>query len=89
MCYPQTYCLAGAYTPIVNPMNPQAAQECIAGTFCEAGSASPEGKGKCQKGFYCPANAQEMKPTDPGHFAEGTGNVEQEECRPGTYQDEI
>lgn len=29
-----------------------------------------------------------MIPTEPGFFAEGTGNVEPEKCRPGTYQDE-
>jgi len=28
-----------------------------------------------------------MIPTQPGFFAEGTGNVEPEKCRPGTYQD--
>jgi hypothetical protein len=62
-------------TPFVDLNNPQSAQRCIAGTFCEAGSDSPEGKGKCLEGYYCPPNTFSMIPTDPGFFAEGTGNV--------------
>jgi hypothetical protein len=27
-----------------------------------------------------------MIPTEPGYFAQGTGNVAPEKCRPGTYQ---
>ena len=65
--------------------NEQAAQACIAGTFCGAGSASPEGKGKCKEGFYCPPGSLVMIPTEPGFFAEGSGNVAAEKCRPGTW----
>jgi len=86
-CYQSSYCLAGVYTPFVNQTNQQAAQSCIAGTFCAEGSASPEGNGKCKEGFYCPAGSIDMIPTEPGYFAQGTGNVMPEKCRPGTFQD--
>ena len=87
LCYASSYCLAGVYTPFTDAQNPQASQECIAGTFCAEGSDSPEGKGKCKEGYYCPANTFQMIQTGPGYFAQGTGNVAPEKCRPGTYQD--
>ena len=86
-CPASAYCLAGVYTPFVDADNEQAAQACIAGTFCGAGSASPEGKGKCKEGFFCPPGSLVMIPTEPGFFAEGSGNVAAEKCRPGTWQD--
>ena len=76
-------------TPFVDQNNRQAAQTCIAGTFCSEGSESAEGKGKCFAGYYCPPNTFSMIQTKPGSFAEGTGNVAPEKCRPGTYQDEF
>jgi len=88
LCRESTYCLWGVYTPDVDPENPQAAQVCIAGTFCGEGSETPNGKGKCWEGYYCPPNSAVMLAAPPGTYAEGTGNVAPELCRRGTYQDE-
>ena len=85
-CYEATYCLKGAFTPFIDGGNAQAAQACIAGTFCGAGSASPDGKGKCQEGYYCPEGSNEMTPADIGHSALGTGNTQQTPCSPGSFQ---
>lgn len=87
ICYRNTYCLPGVYTPIVDPDNTQAAQACIAGSTCEAGSDSPSGKGKCPEGFYCPPGTIEAIPCPPGYFCAGTGNVVPAPCEPGKFQD--
>jgi hypothetical protein len=87
LCAESTYCLWGVYTPDVDAANPQAAQVCIAGTFCGEGSETPNGKGKCWEGYYCPPNSSEMLAAKPGWYAEGTGNVAPEPCRRGSYQD--
>ena len=76
-CLPGTYCLSGVYTPIVDAKNPQAAQNCIEGSYCPLGTASPSGI-SCPEGYYCPKNAVAPIPTDPGYFAAGSGNVQQE-----------
>ena len=86
LCGLSTYCLWGVYTPVVDAENPQAAQVCIAGTYCGEGSETPDGKGKCREGYYCPPNVSEMIEAPPGSYAEGTGNVRPEFCRPGTFQ---
>lgn len=88
LCRESTYCLWGVLTPDVDASNPQAAQVCIAGTFCGEGSETPNGKGKCWEGFYCPPNSSQMLGAPPGSYAEGTGNVAPELCRRGTYQDQ-
>jgi len=85
LCRESTYCLWGVYTPIVDAANPQAAQVCIAGTYCGEGSETPNGKGKCWEGYYCPPNSSQMLGAPPGSYAEGTGNVAPELCRRGTY----
>jgi hypothetical protein len=87
LCRQSTYCLWGVYTPDVDASNPQAAQVCIAGTYCGEGSETPNGKGKCREGYYCPPNSSEMIEAPAGTFAEGTGNTAPERCRPGSFQD--
>jgi hypothetical protein len=82
--YPGTYCLAGCETPIVDPTNSQAAQECIEGSYWIEGTDSPKGI-PCPEGTYCPKQALEPIPTEPGYFAKGEGNVQQEPCPPGTF----
>lgn len=89
LCYEGTYCLDGAFTPIIDQENEQAAQACIAGTFCSEGSDSPDGKGKCKEGFYCPEGSNEMIPAQPGSSALGTGNTSPSLCAPGSFQDEV
>ena len=69
LCFANSYCLQGVYTPIVDPENPRAAQSCVAGTQCNEGSDSPEGKGSCSLGYYCPPNTSEAKMAEPGSFA--------------------
>ena len=69
-CKAGTYCLAGVYTPIVNSSNPQAAQNCIEGSYCPEGTNSPEGI-PWPPGYYWPRNAALPVPTDQGYFAEG------------------
>ena len=86
LCQATTYCLWGVFTDIVDPNNVQAAQQCSGGNFCVAGSATPEGKGKCREGFYCPPDTPEMKAAPPGTYSEGAGNSAPEDCRPGTFQ---
>jgi hypothetical protein len=73
LCQAKTYCLWGVYTNIVNSSNAQAAQVCIAGTFCGEGSATPNGKGVCRAGYYCPPNSSEMMDCPIGHYTPETG----------------
>jgi len=47
LCYKETYCLWGVYTPTVIEDDPQTAKYCTSGVSCEEGSESPIGKGKC------------------------------------------
>ena len=73
-------------TPEVDEKNPRAAQSCITGTFCGEGSDSPEGKGKCLPGYYCPPNVAEAIAAPVGHHAPGTGSSEEKPCPGGTFQ---
>ena len=86
-CKAGTYCLAGVYTPIVNSSNPQAAQNCIEGSYCPEGTNSPEGI-PWPPGYYWPCNAVLPVPTDRGYFEEGEGNVQQEPWSPETYSNQ-
>jgi hypothetical protein len=86
-CLSGTYCLSGVYTPVVDSDNPQAAQNCIEGSYCPEGTDSPRGI-PCPPGNYCPKNADLPIPTDKGYFASGYGNVQQEPCPPGTFSNE-
>jgi len=58
---------------------------CIAGTFCGEGSDTPEGKGKCSPGYYCPPNSPEAIPSPAGFFCPGGGNIFPLPCNTGTY----
>jgi len=88
LCRQGNYCLWGVYTAEVDGDNPQAAQVCRGGRYCAEGSATPDGKGKCRPGHYCPASTAEMLEAPPGSHAEGTGNSVPEPCGKGFYQEE-
>jgi len=86
-CNPGTYCLTGVYNPVIDLSNPQAAQNCIEGSYCPEGTASPSGI-SCPPGYYWPKNSQTPIPTDPGYFASNFGNVRQEPWPPGTFSNQ-
>jgi hypothetical protein len=65
--------------------DPLYAQNCTAGFYCEAGSATPVGNGLCPKGFYCPAGTALPIPTPIGSFAEIDGVQRPAVCPPGYY----
>ena len=81
LCNAGTYCLRGTRTNVVIEGDAGAAQECMEGFYCEEGS---DGQDYCNEGYYCPLNSNPI-PADPGYFASGKGNVNQEPCAPGTY----
>lgn len=51
LCDAGTYCLSGVYTPTIDADNPQAAQSCIEGSYCPAGTNSASGV-PCPEGNY-------------------------------------
>jgi len=69
LCYAATYCLKGAFTPVVDAGSAQSAQKCQAGTYCREGTKDPNGEGKCWPGYYCPSNSPEPLPAEPGFFS--------------------
>ena len=85
LCDPGTYCLPGTQTKEIRISEDGGAQNCMEGTYCEEGTEGPDGKGPCTPGHYCPANTIVPFPAQPGYFCEGEGNVQQEPCSPGTF----
>lgn len=65
--------------------NPNYAQNCTQGFFCEAGSSVPVGMGLCPQGYYCPAGTPVPVPTPQGTFAELNGTVNAATCAAGYY----
>ena len=62
---------------------------------CVAVSPGEYSPGGAQSGIPCPPGTYQPDPgqescidSDPGHYSEGSGSVQQEECLPGTYQPE-
>jgi hypothetical protein len=80
------YCRAGVAVNMTQgtARNFSAPQRCYDGFFCPRGSSTPEGRGPCPTGHYCPT------PTDAyicpvGHYCPEVGNTRPLECYPGTY----
>ena len=63
---------------------------------CVAVSPGEYSPGGAQSGIPCPPGTYQPDPgqescidSDPGHYSEGSGSVQQEECLPGTYMPEF
>ncbi|RHY28711.1 hypothetical protein DYB32_005759 [Aphanomyces invadans] len=85
VCPLGTYCRSGAATPVTQLKNFSSPQPCFAGFFCPRGSATPEGKGPCPTGYYCPSTTDAIA-CPPGTYCPGVGNVKSTDCYPGSYQ---
>ncbi len=81
LCSAGTYCLPGTRTNEVIAGDAGAAQACMEGFYCKEGS---DGQDYCPEGYYCPLGSDPIA-ADPGYFASGKGNVNEEACAPGTY----
>jgi hypothetical protein len=78
------YCRPGAAANVSLPRNFSTPQPCFEGFFCPRGSYSPEGRGACPTGFYCPSTTDAI-PCPPGHYCPEVGNIKPLPCYPGTY----
>lgn len=82
------YCLPGAATAADQALNFSTPQRCMDGYFCPRGSSSPEGKGPCPTGYYCPTQTDAVV-CPRGHFCPGVANLAPVACVPGTYSPEL
>ncbi|KAF1783536.1 Immunoglobulin E-set [Phytophthora cactorum] len=64
--------------------NFSAPQKCYPGFFCPRGSSTPEGKGPCPTGHYCPNDVDAIV-CPSGQYCPGVGNLRPRDCYPGTY----
>jgi len=80
------YCRAGAAVNTTAGMdrNFTGPQRCFDGFFCPRGSSTPEGRGPCPTGHFCPSPTEAFI-CPPGHYCPEVGNVRPLECYPGTY----
>ena len=78
------FCRPGVATDIAVPKNFSTPQRCYGGFFCPRGSETPEGKGPCPAGYYCPSQTLAIQ-CPIGQYCPGVGNVKPLECYPGTY----
>lgn len=78
------YCRAGAVAQTPVPKNFSTPQRCFDGFFCPRGSISPEGRGPCPNGYFCPTLLDAIICPE-GHYCPGVGNRAPVECYPGTY----
>jgi hypothetical protein len=78
------FCGEGVSSETPQSKNFSTPQKCFRGHFCSAGSRTPEGKGPCPTGWYCPTDTEAI-PCPIGHHCPGVGNYEAKKCYPGTY----
>lgn len=78
------FCQQGVSSSIPSAKNFSTPQKCFAGHFCPAGSTTPEGKGPCPTGWYCPSDVVAI-PCPVGQYCPGVGNTKPRQCYPGTY----
>jgi hypothetical protein len=78
------FCGQGVSSPLPQSKNFSTPQKCFRGHFCPVGSSTPEGKGPCPTGWYCPSDTEAI-PCPAGKYCPGVGNYKPKQCYPGTY----
>ncbi|KAL3667963.1 hypothetical protein V7S43_006840 [Phytophthora oleae] len=79
-----TFCRRGAAVQQVQAANYSTPQKCYLGFFCPRGSSTPEGKGPCPTGHYCPNDVDAIV-CPAGQYCPGVGNLRPRDCDPGTF----
>jgi len=83
-CPAKTYCLLGVAHNNVVDGDISHPQNCIAGSYCPAGTNSPA-EYPCPEGSYCPANSDTPIKARLARYAKGQGNAIDSLCAPGSY----
>ena len=87
VCQAGTFCLAGTQTGNVTTDYFHSANHCIEGRYCPEGTLEAMGI-LCTSGSYCPPRSVSPILAEPGYYTSGLGNVRQQPCEPGTYNNE-